>query len=266
MTLNVKFQEQDQTFGVGFKENTQTLDIDFDELQIIDNFDSGYAQGYKDGENKGYENGNQEGYEQGYANGFENGVASVPNYLKSVVEGHITEIDDNTIIRVDRHKFRENASLKTFKSTSVGTIRSYAFYMATKLETLIVPNLDILSNYTFYGCTALKNTDFSNATEILQNTLYDCTSLERLDFPKAETIKQTNNFYNCSKLTTFIIRTNTVCTLASKGAFTKTPIASGTGYIYVPSALLSKYKSATNWSVYASQIRAIEDYPEITGG
>lgn len=35
---------------------------------------------------------------------------------------------------------------------------------------------------------------------------------------------------------------------------------------YVPTSLVEEYKSATNWSIYAEQIRAIEDYPEITGG
>lgn len=41
---------------------------------------------------------------------------------------------------------------------------------------------------------------------------------------------------------------------------------SGAGYIYVPSALLDGFKQATNWSVFSSQFRAIEDYPDITGG
>lgn len=35
--------------------------------------------------------------------------------------------------------------------------------------------------------------------------------------------------------------------------------------IYVPSALVEQYQNATNWSVYASNFRAIEDYPEICG-
>ena len=42
-----------------------------------------------------------------------------------------------------------------------------------------------------------------------------------------------------------------------------TPLAKGTGYIYVPRALLNDYKTAENWSTYAAQIRAIEDYPEL---
>jgi hypothetical protein len=43
-------------------------------------------------------------------------------------------------------------------------------------------------------------------------------------------------------------------------------IEDGTGYIYVPSALVETYKTASNWVTYAAQIRAIEDYPEITEG
>lgn len=44
------------------------------------------------------------------------------------------------------------------------------------------------------------------------------------------------------------------------GVANGTPIANGTGYIYVPSALIEQYKVAENWSTYASQFRALEDY------
>ena len=40
----------------------------------------------------------------------------------------------------------------------------------------------------------------------------------------------------------------------------------GTGYVYVPASLIETYKTATNWSAFANQFRAIEDYPEICGG
>ena len=72
-------------------------------------------------------------------------------------------------------------------------------------------------------------------------------------------------FDTCSALTTVILRKNQVCTLANVSAFNSTPIKSGTGYVYVPSALVDSYKTATNWSTYAAQIRAIEDYPDICG-
>jgi hypothetical protein len=61
-------------------------------------------------------------------------------------------------------------------------------------------------------------------------------------------------------------KTGDICNLLNTNAFVNTPIAKSTGYIYVPRALVDSYKSATNWSTYANQIRAIEDYPDITGG
>jgi hypothetical protein len=58
--------------------------------------------------------------------------------------------------------------------------------------------------------------------------------------------------------------TGEVCSLGTN-AFDSSGVTNGTGYIYVPRALVDSYKADTNWSTYASQIRAIEDYPEIPG-
>jgi hypothetical protein len=60
-----------------------------------------------------------------------------------------------------------------------------------------------------------------------------------------------------------IIRNSTtLATLGSTNAFSNTPIASGTGYIYVPDDLVDRYKQATNWSTYASQIKGISELPQ----
>jgi hypothetical protein len=54
---------------------------------------------------------------------------------------------------------------------------------------------------------------------------------------------------------------NDIVTLSSSKVFdTSDGIGAGTGYIYVPTALIEEYKSATNWSTYATQFRALEDY------
>ena len=63
---------------------------------------------------------------------------------------------------------------------------------------------------------------------------------------------------------TILRNTEQVCKQSS-GAFAFSKIEKGGGYIYVPSALVDAYKVETNWSTYASQIRAIEDYPDICG-
>lgn len=97
------------------------------------------------------------------------------------------------------------------------------------------------------------------------HSMNGCSELMKADFSNLQSIRY-STFYINTKLVTLIIRTQVVAKLDKTSAFTGTPIASGTGYVYVPSALVNSYKSATNWSTYADQIRAIEDYPDITGG
>ena len=54
--------------------------------------------------------------------------------------------------------------------------------------------------------------------------------------------------------------TEKACGLSNTSALSGTPIESGSGYIYVPAALVDSYKTASNWSTYANQFRALEDY------
>jgi hypothetical protein len=93
----------------------------------------------------------------------------------------------------------------------------------------------------------------------------NCNTLTVVDVPNVLNIEQ-RSFEGCFTLEALILRTNTVVTLANVDALNNSSVASGSGYIYVPAALVDSYKTATNWSTYAEQIRAIEDYPEICGG
>ena len=57
------------------------------------------------------------------------------------------------------------------------------------------------------------------------------------------------------------MRSTEICTISKSDVLNNTPTTNNkTGYIYVPRALVDSYKSATNWSTYASQFRALEDY------
>lgn len=81
-----------------------------------------------------------------------------------------------------------------------------------------------------------------------------------VDIPNVTSIADVA-FCDCSELKSLILRNpETVCTLGPTNVFLRTPITSGTGYIYVPAALVNSYKAATNWKTYANQIRALEDY------
>lgn len=144
-------------------------------------------------------------------------------------------------------------------------IASYAFYLRTELESAYFPNAESIAMYAFNGCSALRSATFEKATSVSTYAFRVCPALERVDFWNMTNIGN-NVFLTDAALTAVIIRTNKVCTLTNKNAFGESGIANGTGFIYVPASLVDSYRSASNWSTYSSQIRAIEDYPEITGG
>lgn len=102
-------------------------------------------------------------------------------------------------------------------------------------------------------------------SKIGQYAFYNSTALAVVDVPNVTSI-EANSLYGCSALTALILRSATVCTMANTNALTNSAIAKGAGYIYVPRSLVDSYKAQTNFSTYAEQIRAIEDYPDITGG
>lgn len=143
---------------------------------------------------------------------------------------------------------------------------SSVFRGATGLRTVYMPKLDKLEQYLFMGDTALETVTFPKVAYVASQAMESCSALTYVDLPICKRI-DAKGFNKCSSLETLILRkSDAICTLANVSAFTSTPIASGTGYVYVPSALVDSYRTATNWSTYANQFREIEDYPEICGG
>ena len=130
--------------------------------------------------------------------------------------------------------------------------------------TYVNNTVTIIGRYGLAGCTKLTSVVLPAVRTTDGNSMNGCSELTKADFSNLKTIRY-STFYSNKKLVTLIIRTQAVAHLEKTSAFKDTPIESGTGYVYVPSALVNSYKSATNWSTYADQIRAIEDYPDITG-
>lgn len=149
--------------------------------------------------------------------------------------------------------------------SDIEKVGAYVFYDCEKLSRVRLPNATTLFDHAFRSCAALTEVYVPNVERLAGNCLRDDVSIVRLDLPK---VKQFNAsaMQGCSKLECLILRANSVCSMSNANNIADTPIEDGTGYVYVPAALVNSYKTATNWSTYAAQIRAIEDYPEITGG
>lgn len=137
---------------------------------------------------------------------------------------------------------------------------TYAFSGCSKLETLDLPNLNSLGTYTFRTCSSLKKIVLPKLTQIPAGCFASCFLLKLVDLPVATSIYGNQVFQGCSELTALILRSETMTSLFAINSFASTPIEAGTGHIYVPSALVDSYKTAANWSTFATQFRALEDY------
>lgn len=197
---------------------------------------------------------------------------------------------------IEDYAFQNCYALKEALFPNVTEIMGYAFQKCTALETVSFPELEnpySLGNNHFQGCSALKNISFPKLTSVLgsmfkdcgiedvvfesvtalsSNAFSGCKSLRKIDFHALQ-VMSSGAFSNCTALEALILRrTDAICNLQYVTAISTSAIGKGTGYVYVPRALLSDddatkdYRRATNWSTYAERIRAIEDYPEICGG
>ena len=193
----------------------------------------------------------------------------------------LTTADFPVATSIGNNAFNGCTKLTTADFPAVSSIMPAAFYGCTNLITADFPVLTAVGASAFRDCSKLTTADFPIATSIEQYAFYSCSSLTTLVFPVAETIgncafQSCNNlttadfpvatsigntvFAMCGLLTSLLLRNSSVCTLRNVNSFNNTPIQNGTGYIYVPSALVEQYQAATNWSTYASQFRALEDY------
>jgi hypothetical protein len=149
--------------------------------------------------------------------------------------------------------------------------RISSFLDGTIAGTYTNDTTETLDRFAFYQCKNLEKVKFTKVTDVGSECFGGCVKLHTADFNKATRISlywdNSSAFSGCISLTSLILRnTEQICELQGTSVFYKTPIANGTGYIYVPKALIEDYKSATNWSTFAEQFRAIEDYPDICGG
>lgn len=114
-----------------------------------------------------------------------------------------------------------------------------------------------------YALSTLYNLKTVKAPVVsVENSAFDNTdNVEYIEFSNTLPVTINNYALNILKLKTLILRSTSLSTLASNDGMTQTPISQGIGGIYVPSDLVSSYKTASNWSLYASNIYPINNYP-----
>lgn len=134
-------------------------------------------------------------------------------------------------------------------------------YLADRLEEYTDDITTSIHEWGFAYRSALKNVTFSIATSVANSALRNCTGLETATFNADNISFGTYVFHTCGRLNALIMTGNSVNTINSSEMLIGTKIYYGEGGIYVPSELVSSYKAASNWSLFANNIYALEDYP-----
>lgn len=273
MQINVEFSETDMTLQADFgelyeKPQKEVYDSGYSdgyEVGEVDGYDKGYkvgeTDGYSKGETTGYNNGYTTGKTDGYNEGY--GVGESKGYENGYDKGYDVGFDEGKeSVSVGDDKamldgFIDGSITEIYSEAK--SVRQYGFYYATKLTKIDLPSATSVGNYAFQRCTALIAINLPRINALSVYMLGNCLNLQIVDFPS---VTQINGYAldGCAKLKHLILRSAKQVNLYSTSAFNSTPIKTGTGYIYVPSALVDSYKSATNWSTYATQFRALEDY------
>lgn len=156
---------------------------------------------------------------------------------------------------IDYAAFSGDTSLTSVKiKNGVTTIGVLAFDGCTNLTSVEIPDsVRTIYRYAFAYCGSLTSIDIpSGVTELNEGVFQYCTGLTSVEIPNRVTRISTWAFRYCSNLTGITVNSVTPPTV-SNDSF----VGTNNCPIFVPCESVDAYKSATNWSTYASRIQAI---------
>lgn len=144
-----------------------------------------------------------------------------------------------------------NRNIGHYYNDTVDYLTAHAFNSRSSILSINMPNVTRINMSVFASCSKMTEAHLPNLTECSNTGQFtNCTVLEFVDLGSVNTFS-TSMFLNCAALKTIVIRrTSGVPSIQNINAFNGTPYANGGsgGKIYVPSALIESYKTATNWS------------------
>ena len=157
------------------------------------------------------------------------------------------------------YMFSGNTSLTSFADNNY-SVGYKSFSLCSNLKTMNFSFTLYIEALAFIGCSSLDGKIKLIAYSVGSNA-FDGTKITEIDFMNTLTL-YARALKNISTLETIILRGDTLSSVLGADVFDGTLIGSGTGFIYVPDALYDAYLIATNWSVYASQIKKISELNE----
>ena len=250
----------DEGYSVGYSEGY----VD----GVDDGKEEGYADGYSKGNTEGYTKGKKEGYETGYQAGVDSGFTQedmieafeqgdAAGYGRGYADG---KGEGSAQVQTVLNAIVSDTNIGDYSNDRVTSLPSYAFAYRRSMTSVYLPKVTQISAQAFSNCTGLVKAELPSLTSMTSTANFGaCSALQRVDLGNVSGIPA-STFSNCSALNVLVLRRTSVCNLANVNAFAGTPFASGGtgGKIYVPSALIGAYQTATNWSTLAVEVFALE--------
>lgn len=289
MNFKVKFSETDQSLKVKFGEVCNVSDGGYERgleegytKGEADGHAAGYAEGYAEGEIKGKAEGVQIGYDKALSEGYikpsgtieitennkeydvasyEKANVSIPNKLAQVVDRSVTEITAEDLAgatNIASYVFYNRLNLKSVTiPEGVKAIYTNAFNMSYNIRSINILST-VLTTIDAYAFGYIHSTAEINlpdsVTTIGSSAFYSCGGLQRVSIGSGITKIDSSAFSNCKVLKELIVLAEEPPTIQAN-TFNNVPADC---IIKVRASSVDKYKTATNWSVRADYIVAIE--------
>lgn len=209
-----------------------------------------------------------EGAMQKYDGSYTEGASSYSELELSLIScidntmgKNVTKLPSD-LTSIGSYGFYHKSSMQiTELPDTITEIGQYSFYECTNLALTKLPaNLESISNYAFYKCINLKIESIPEKVNSINSYAFnECSGLTEITCYGELNSIGNSAFNKCSNLSKFVLPNVTKVPTLGTTVFVGTPIANDLGYIYVPDALVDSFKTATNWSRYETQIKAISE-------
>lgn len=169
-------------------------------------------------------------------------------FVNQVILQNVTQIGENA--------FYNCKALKTILADKLYNAGRAAFN-GSGLTQAVFPKLETIRAQAFAWCASLVKVKCDKATMILDDAFNGCANLETVDILGGSSLSS----FSRNPLTYFknlVMRDTSKVT--ATGSLSWMP---STASIYVPDDLVEQYKTATNWSTKASQIKPLSTYVEV---
>ena len=214
-------------------------------------------------------------------------AGNIPSMLNSlqkyvdIISGDITSVSDENATSVRSYCFYSCNNLQEVYLPNATTIGSLAFAGCDMLSKINIQNVETLGSNALEDAHGITELYLPKAITIGQSACEGVSQLKKVTLGNVKTIgiRAFCRDVNCEeidislnenvgsigmqafsgneKLSKLTIRGAALIKLEDSNVFGDTPIANGTGKIYVDPSMVETYKTATNWSKYANVIEAI---------